>query len=126
MAGDGRPEGFHTLTPYFRVRGAAGFIDFLKAAFGAEETFRMERGDGSIEHATVRIGDSMLMMTDATDELGVSCTYLYVSDVDKTYAAALKAGANSLRAPADEYWGDRFASVKDPYGNTWLIAMSVA
>ena len=124
MADDGRPAGFHTLTPYFRVDGAARFIEFLTAAFGAEETYRMERDDGSIEHASLRIGDSMLMMTDVTDDLSVSCTYLYVPDVDETYRAALEAGAQSIAEPADQYWGDRFASVRDPFGNTWLIATS--
>jgi PhnB protein len=124
MADDGRPAGFHTLTPYFRVTNAGRLIEFLKAAFGAEETFRMERDDGTIEHASLRIGESMLMMTDVTDDLSVSCTYVYVPDVDETYRAALDAGAESLAEPADQYWGDRFASVKDQFGNTWLIATS--
>jgi PhnB protein len=132
------PEGFHSLTPFFNVKDAARFIDFLKAAFAAEETFRMERPDGAIGHASLRIGDSMLMLSEPTDNgtaeaLGidpqlrhddptVSCIYLYVPDVDAVYASAVAAGARSLEAPTDQFWGDRSSTVEDAWGNRWFIA----
>jgi uncharacterized glyoxalase superfamily protein PhnB len=119
------PDGYHSITPYLIVPGVARLLDFLKEAFGAEETHpRMTRPDGAVMHAEVRIGDSRLMM----GEPGGNWTpmpgslYLYVPDTDAVYRRALAAGATSLMEPADQFYGDRNAGVKDPSGNSWWIA----
>src|SRR5450755_3951271 len=100
------PEGYHTVTPSLSLQGAAKFIDFAKAAFGAEEAFRMPLPNGDIMHAEVRIGDSTLMVHDAMGQPPtVSALFLYVADVDAFYKRALSAGATSASAPADMFWG---------------------
>jgi uncharacterized glyoxalase superfamily protein PhnB len=118
------PDGYHTVTPYLTVQGAAKLIDFLKQAFGAEETERLLRPDGTIGHAEARIGDSVVMLGDATPEFTPmpAMLHLYVTDVDAVYKRALQAGATSLREPADQFYGDRSAGVKDACGNQWWIA----
>jgi len=119
------PEGYHTLIPYVTVHGVARLLEFLKQAFGAEEVHRpMKRPDGSIMHAEVRIGDSILMMGEPMGEFGPmpASIYLYVADVDATYKRSLQAGATSASEPADQFYGDRNAGVKDPVGNRWWIA----
>lgn len=118
------PEGYHTVTPYLVVEGAAKLIDFLKQAFDAEETFRMPMPDGSIMHAEVKIGDSMVMMGEASEKWkAMPCAiYLYVNDADAVYKRALKAVATSTMEPSDQFYGDRQGGVKDPSGNTWWIA----
>ena len=117
------PEGFHTVTPTLTVKGAAKLIDFLKAAFGAEEKFRMPGPGGAIMHAEITIGDSIVMLSDAIRQPATQTElYLYVTDADGTYQRALKAGAKSLMAPVDMFWGDRFARVEDAFGNAWGIA----
>lgn len=120
------PEGYHTLTPYLTVAGAAKLIDFLKAAFGAAETFRSNR-NGGVGHAELRIGDSMLMLSEARDQWKPmpSVLYLYVEDTDATYKKALAAGATSLMEPADQFYGDRNAGVQDLCGNQWWIATHI-
>jgi PhnB protein len=118
------PEGFHSITPYVVAHGAGKLIDFVKQAFGAEEVFRMARPDGTIGHAEMRIGDSMVEMGDGTDgskPMPVSL-HLYVSDADAVYRRALEAGAASMHEPVDQEYGDREAGVKDPCGNHWYIA----
>jgi PhnB protein len=119
----GAPEGYHTITPYLQVKGAQHFIEFLKDAFGAEEIFRVPRGD-QIGHAQLKIEDSMIEVADAVDKYQPNPTaiWLFVTDADTTYARALKAGATSLYEPIDQDYGDREASVKDPFGNHWYIA----
>ena len=126
MAVKAIPEGYHTVTPYLIVKGAAQLIDFLKEAFGAQETFRMP-GGGGIMHAEVRIGDSMVMMSDAMGEYGPMPTmlFLYVDDVDAVYERALKAGGLSTQEPENQFWGDRAGAVKDAFGNQWWIATHV-
>lgn len=118
------PEGYHTVTPYLVVPDAAGLIDFLKRAFGAQELERMAGPDGSVRHAAVRIGDSMVMLGGASGEWKPlpAMLYLYVEDTDGTYARALAAGATSVMEPADQFYGDRNAGVKDASGNLWWIA----
>jgi PhnB protein len=118
------PEGFHAVTPYFVVPGVARLIDFMKQAFGAVEKDRMARPDGAIMHAEVRIGDSVIMMGEPMGQFGPmpSALYLYVNDTDAVYKRALQAGAASVTEPADQFWGDRNAGVKDPCGNLWWIA----
>jgi len=126
MAVKAIPDGYHSVTPYLVVRGAAQLIDFLKEAFGAQETFRMP-GGGGIMHAEVRIGDSMVMMSDAMGEYGPMPTmlFLYVDDVDAVYERALKAGGVSTQKPEDQFWGDRAGAVKDAFGNQWWMATHV-
>ncbi len=118
------PEGFHTLTQYLAVKGAAPLIDFFKEAFGATEAFRVPRpGTQLIMHAQLRIGDSILELADATEEFGarVVANILHVDDVDAVYQRALKAGGTSLSTPREQPYGDREAGVKDLAGNQWYL-----
>jgi len=121
------PDGYHTVTPYLVVSDVAGLIDFLEQVFGASETERMERPDGSIMHAEVRIGDSVVMMGEASDEFAPmpGMLHIYLEDVDDAYGRALAAGATSLREPTDEFYGDRAAGVQDAFGNQWWMATHV-
>jgi len=121
------PEGYHTVTSYLVVRGAAQLIDFMKQAFAAAEIQRMPLPDGSIMHAEVRIGDSRVMLSEASGEYQPMPTmlHLYVEDMDTVYQRALQAGATSLRQPVDEFYGDRMGGVKDPFGNQWWIATHI-
>ena len=119
------PDGFHTVTPYLTVRGAAKVIEFLKKAFGAETVFEpMKRPDGLIMYAELKIGDSRLMMADASEQCPPTQAqlYVYVPNIDATYQRAIAAGATPAMAPADMFYGDRSGSVKDASGNTWFIA----
>ncbi len=118
------PRGYHTVTPYLTVEGVAKLIEFLKKAFDAKEKERMTRPNGTIGHAEVKIGDSMVMMGDAMGEHKAmpGKIYLYVKNTDAFYKGALAAGAASTMEPQDMFWGDRNAGVKDPFGNEWWIA----
>jgi uncharacterized glyoxalase superfamily protein PhnB len=118
------PDGYHSITPYLIVEGAAKLSEFLKQAFGAIEMYRLMRPDGKIWHAEVKIGDSVVMMSDACEEMKPMPTtiHLYVDDMDATYKNALQAGARSVTEPADQFYGDRSAGVADPVGNYWWIA----
>ena len=118
------PDGYHSVTPYLTVPGAAKLLDFLKQAFEAQELHRMPRPDGTIMHAEVRIGDSLVMMGEPMGSAQplFGSLYLYVHDVDAVYKRALQAGATSTSEPADQFYGDRSAGVKDPVGNQWWIA----
>jgi uncharacterized glyoxalase superfamily protein PhnB len=117
-------EGFHTITPYLIVHGAAGLIEFVKQAFGAEELFRGTGTAGGL-HAEVRIDDSMLMIGGG-ENLGHAPTptalHIYVKDADAVYERALEAGAVSLHRPVDQPYGDREGGVRDISGNHWYIA----
>lgn len=121
------PEGLRTLTPYLHPRDTAQFIEFLKHAFDGAEVERHASAHGAIVHAKVRIGDSMLEMSDAHDNWQPMPTmfYLYVEDCDAAYQSAVEAGAASLEAPADQPYGDRRAGVKDRWENLWYIATHV-
>jgi PhnB protein len=121
------PKGYRTVTPYLVVPGAAKLIEFLRKAFRAKERLRMPRPDGGVAHAEVKIGNSIVMMGEpmAGMETMPAMIYLYVKDVDKTYARALKAGAASVREPTNQFYGDRNAAVKDAFGNQWYIATHV-
>ena len=122
-----QPNGYHTVTPYLTLEDAPGFIKFVEQAFGATEYERVHRNDGRIMHAEVRIGDSPVMISEACDQMGPMPTslYLYVDDADSVYRRALDAGATSVMEPADMFWGDRFGSVKDTWGNQWSIASHI-
>jgi PhnB protein len=120
-------EGFHTLTPYVIVNGATQFLDFLKQVFGAEERFRVPKPDGTLMHAEVNIGDSIVELADASEQYPprLAAVHVYVADVDAAYQRAMAAGSTSLQEPADQPYGDRVASVRDPFGNNWYIGMHV-
>ena len=122
-----RPPGHHSITPSIVVRGAAGFIDFLESAFDAAVVARYDMGEDKIAHAEVRIGDSSLMLGDSVPgfEPMPSMLTVYVDDVDVTYARALAAGASSITAPANQFYGHRSARVLDVWGNKWSIAAVV-
>jgi PhnB protein len=121
------PEGYHTVTPYLIVDGAAGLLEFVKSAFGAEERFAMPAPDGKIGHAEVKIGDSIVMLADAGDEWPAqpAFIYLYVDDCDATYQRAIAAGATSVKEPEDQFYGDRNATVRDSVGCSWGIATHI-
>ena len=119
------PDGYHTVTPYILAQGADKLIGFVKKAFDAKETERHSMPDGSIGHAEVRIGDSVIMVADAQgDEYKPMAAgiHLYVEDCDVTYKRAIGAGATSVREPQDQFYGDRSAGVNDQFGNKWWIA----
>lgn len=118
-----KPDGFHTLTPYFAVKGAAEFIDFVKNAFGAEELSRYEHG-GRIMHAELRIGDSMIEAGEAPPDVPprIFGIHMYVEDSDAAYGKAIAAGCKSLRPMTDQFYGDREGNVEDKWGNHWYIA----
>jgi PhnB protein len=125
MAAKPIPDGFHTVTPYLVVRGANKTIEFLKKTFGAETVFEpMKRPDGLIMHAELKIGDSRIMLADASEQCQPTQAqmYVYVPNADAIYQRAVAAGATSTMEPTDMFYGDRGGSVKDPAGNSWFIA----
>ena len=121
------PEGYGTVTPYLVVSDAAKLLDFIKSAFGAQELFRMEGPNGRIAHAEAQIGTSRVMVGEPMEpgRDTRAMLHLYVEDCDAMYAAALDAGATSDRVPADQFYGDRSAGVKDPFGNYWYVSTHV-
>ena len=121
------PEGYHTLTPFLMVKGAEKNIEFVKNAFGARERSIHKGPDGTIMHAELWIGDSVIMMSEETEKYPAmpSALYMYVEDVDSVYNKAMRAGGTSLREPTDEFYGDRSSGIKDPAGNQWWIATHI-
>ena len=120
------PDGYHSVTPYLLTNDAARLLDFLRAAFGADEMMRMPGEGGAISHAGVRIGDSVVMMGQPADgSASPAALYLYVDDCDAMYKRAVAAGGESTEEPADQFYGDRRAAIKDPAGNTWWIATHI-
>jgi len=125
------PEGYHSLTPYLIVDGAASAMDYYKKAFGAIELFRMEH-EGKIGHAEMKIGDSPFMLADAFPQqghkdpktLGGSPVGLmiYVNDVDTIYKQAIDAGGTEVKALQDQFYGDRSGTLTDPFGHNWTVA----
>jgi len=126
------PRGYHTATPYLTVNDCAGAIEFYKKAFGAQETMRMGGPGGKIGHAEIRIGDSVIMLSDEMPGAGgrspkslggtTAGVFLYVADVDAAFQQAVKAGAQADMPPADMFWGDRFGRMTDPFGHSWAMA----
>jgi PhnB protein len=118
------PEGYRTITPYLIVKNVPGLIEFLKEAFGAKELHRSSTPDGQVNHAEMEIGDSRLMMGEASDQWPAipGSILLYVPDVDECYQRALDAGAESVMEVADQFYGDRSGGVQDLCGNRWWIA----
>ena len=129
------PDGYHTVTPYLAVDDAAEAIKYYKQAFGAKERVRMEAPGGKIGHAELEIGDSLVMLSDPfpqgstrpPNELGGTSTsvFMYVEDVDAVVERAIDAGATVTMEVADQFWGDRFGSIRDPFGHSWSIATHV-
>ena len=121
------PEGYHTVTPYLFLEDAAGFMDFALRAFDAEEKVKMVDQQGMVRHAEIQIGDSRIMLSQATDENKpvALAIHLYVEDCDATYAAAIEAGAESTLEPSDQFYGDRMAGVRDAEGQIWWMATHV-
>lgn len=125
------PDGYHTFTPYLTVDAAAAAIEFYKKAFGATEVMRMPGPGGKVAHAEIRIGDSMIMLADEHPDqghrgpraLGGSPVglCLYVEDCDALFHQAVAAGAEVSRPLADQFYGDRSGSIKDPFGYEWHI-----
>jgi PhnB protein len=117
------PEGYHSVTPWIIARDSARLIEFLNAAFGAEEIGRVVGEDGSIGHAEVRIGDSMVMMFDAKPHSPDTPEFLrlYVADGDAVFQQALRAGATAVTEMTHLFWGDLVGRVRDPFGNLWWI-----
>jgi PhnB protein len=126
------PEGMHSLTPHLVCAGATDAIAFYEKAFGAVEMLRLPGPAGKLMHAMLRIGDSVLMLTDEYPDFGSLgplalkgspvTIHLYVEDVDATVAQAVAAGATIKMPVADMFWGDRYGQVVDPYGHHWSVA----
>ena len=122
------PEGYHTATPYLVVKGADKTIEFMKQAFGATPSFEpMMSPDGKVMHADLMIGNSHVMLSEATDQHPAmkSMIHLYVPNVDAVYQRAVAAGGKSFQEPKDQFYGDRGAGVKDPSGCAWYIATHI-
>jgi PhnB protein len=127
------PAGYHSVTPYLVVKGAAQAIAFYQKAFGAQELLRLPLPDGKVAHAEVKIGDSPVMLADENDEYRAPqpgtgspvSLMVYVPDVDRVFAQALAAGAKELRPVADQFYGDRLGTLMDPFGHVWSLATHV-
>jgi uncharacterized glyoxalase superfamily protein PhnB len=129
------PCGYQTLTPHVRVRGGADAIEFYKKAFGAEEVMRMPGPDGKLMHAELKIGGATLMLCDefpdwgALSPLSLNGTavtlHLYVEDADAAFERAVAAGATVTMPLQNQFWGDRYGKVVDPFGHEWSIAAHV-
>jgi PhnB protein len=126
------PDGYHTLTPFLTVRDAARAIEFYKAAFGAQERGVMKGPDGKIMHAELKIGDSIIMLSDEFPEYGAVSPltsggaglglHIYIDVFDAAFDRAVKAGAEVEMPVMDQFWGDRYGKLKDPFGHKWSIA----
>ena len=126
------PDGYHTVTPYLIVAGAARAIDFYKQAFGAVELMRFDGPGGTVAHAEIRIGNSPIMLADEMPEMGYKSPQayggspmglmLYVEDSDATFAQAIAAGGKEVRAVQDQFYGDRSGNLVDPFGHMWTIS----
>ena len=128
MPDERNPFGLHTITPYLVVEGVAALIEFLQQVFEAEPRGELlYRDDGSVKHAEVKIGNSVVMMGEPMDgiEPMPGMLYLYVDDCDATYRKALAAGASSVTELDDYPHGDRYGGIKDPVGNVWWIVTHI-
>ncbi len=126
------PDGYHSMTPYLIVNGAAKAIEFYQKAFGAIELFRLGSPDGKIGHAELMINDSVLMLADESPQMGALSPptiggspvriLLYVENVDEVVPRAVAAGAKIVRPVADQFYGDRAGGIEDPFGHYWHVA----
>jgi PhnB protein len=129
------PDGYHTVTPYLIVKGAAQALDFYKLAFGAQELVRMPGPGGAIMHAEIKIGDSPIMLADEFPQMNALSPQtiggtpvliaLYVEDVDKLTDQAIAAGAKVEQPLKNQFYGDRSATLLDPFGHRWTIATHI-
>jgi PhnB protein len=129
------PEGYHTVSPYLAVEDAARAIDYYVKAFGAKEVARMDAPGGKVAHAELEIGDSRIMLSDPfpqgstrpPKELGGTSmsVFMYVEDVDAVVKQAADAGGTVTMEVADQFWGDRFGTITDPFGHVWSISTHV-
>lgn len=129
------PEGYHNITPYLFITGAASAIEYYKNVFGATERFRMPAPDGRVMHAELQIGDSIIMMAEENPKMnalspqsigGTPCMLMiYVPDVDAVTKKAVDAGAKIMRPVKDQFYGDRSGSIVDPFGHFWSIATHI-
>src|SRR2546428_4652277 len=129
------PSGMHTVTPYLVINGAGKAIEFYKKAFGAKEVTRQPMPDGTLMHAMIRIGDSLVMMSDEfpgsdtkspTSAGGTTFNlHVYTKDVDKLWNQALAAGATASMPLENQFWGERYGKLQDPFGHIWSVATVV-
>lgn len=129
------PDGYHSVTPYLIVAGAAKALDFYQKAFGATEIMRMQDPSGRVGHAEIKIGDSHIMLADEAPEMGYRgpmslggssvSLMVYVDDADAIFKQARAAGAQELQAMKDQFYGDRSGTLKDPFGHVWTISTHV-
>jgi PhnB protein len=129
------PAGYHSVTPYITVRGAAKALEFYKKAFGAVETMRFDGPGGTIGHAEIRIGDSPLMLSDEWPEMGARSPEslggstggfcIYVADCDALFNQAIAAGATVMKPLENQFYGDRSGTVIDPFGHKWTFATHI-
>ena len=125
------PDGYHSLTPYLIIDGAADALEYYKKAFGATELFRMEH-EGKIGHAEMKIGDSPFMLADQNLQMGYKgpkayggtpvSLMIYVDDCDTIYNKAIAAGATEHKPLQDQFYGDRSGTLTDPFGHVWTVA----
>ena len=126
------PTGYHAITPYLIIDGAARAIEFYQRAFGAKEMLRIPAPNDRIGHAEIKVGDSVIMLADEHPEMDARAPghfggspvslLLYVTDVDKQFKQALDAGATEVRPVADQFYGDRSGTLKDPFGHSWHLS----
>jgi PhnB protein len=126
------PDGYHSITPSLICKNAAKAIEFYKKAFGAQEHMRMPTPDGKIVHAELKIGDSIIFVSDEFPSMGAnppkaggSSVFLYVKDADAVFKSAVTAGASPDMPLQNQFWGDRYGKVSDPFGHQWGIATHV-
>ncbi|WP_250459838.1 VOC family protein [Microbulbifer litoralis] len=127
------PDGYHSVTPYLCIRGAARAIEFYREAFGAEELFRMEGPDNMIMHAEIQVGDTRISLADDNPDGGLLSPQgsspvgllLYVEDVDSVFAQATAAGATVVRPLVDQFYGDRMGTLRDPFGHVWFVGTHI-
>jgi PhnB protein len=126
------PDGYHTVTPYLVVNGGPSALEFYKKVFGATEVYRFDGPDGKLAHAEIRIGDSIVMLSDEVGEMGFRGPQslggspvgimLYVEDCDQMFNRAVAAGATVKKPLEDQFYGDRSGTLEDPFGHLWTIA----
>ncbi len=121
------PDGFNTVTPYLIAKGATELIEFISNAFDGKVTSILKGDNGDLIHATIRIGNSNIMISEQMENMSATTgmLYLYVDDVDSVYHQAIDAGGISIREAKDEFYGDRSAAVKDSFGNHWWVATHI-
>lgn len=127
MAVNPIPDGYHTITPYLIVEDADKLVEFIEKVFDGKLIFKMPTEKGRIGHGEMKIGDSMLMLSEASGEWQPTTTMLhfYVDDIDAVHQKAIEFGAVSINEPKDQYYGDRSSCVKDSFGNFWAIATHI-